>query len=217
MQLTENLYSYPWEGYENNCNCIYFGGDLRVLVDVGHERFVDDLFGRLAGDGVDPEQMRMVIVTHSHPDHLEGIQRFANMGIPIGMHPAAVEYLESAGDIIYQFLASHLPDFVVTDLLEEGPVEALDGALEVYNTPGHEPGSLCVHWPAEKALVTGDLIFAGGVGRTDFPGGSHETLMREISRISDLDVEHILPGHGPVISGRDAVRANYANILRMFA
>ncbi len=217
MKLTENLYAYPWEQFENNCNSYYFGGDLRVLVDVGHARFADDLISRLRADGVDPEQLRMVIATHSHPDHLEGIARFANMGVPIGAHPAAIEYLDQVGDIMYQFLASEIPVFEATDLLVEGPVEALDNAIEIYHTPGHEPGSICVYWPAEKALVTGDLVFAGGVGRTDFPGGDHETLMREVSRISDLDVEHVLPGHGPTISGRDDVRANYANILRMFA
>jgi hydroxyacylglutathione hydrolase len=216
VKLTDDLFAFPWEGYENNCNSYFLGGDVGALIDVGHLKFADELIGRLAAEGITPANIRLVILTHSHPDHMEAIARFSDMGLKVGMHPAAVDYLNEAGDLIYNFLGSEVPEFEVDVDLIEGPVEALDGLVQAYHTPGHEPGSICVYWPATKALATGDLLFAGGVGRTDFPGGSHSDLMAEIDRMADLEVQYLLPGHGPVLSGADQVAANYGTVRRLF-
>jgi hydroxyacylglutathione hydrolase len=216
VKLTDDLYAFPWEGYENNCNSFFLGGGVGALIDVGHLKFADELIGRMMAEGVSPDDIRLVILTHSHPDHIEAIARFTEMGLKVGMHPAAVEYLNEAGEMIYSFLGSDVPEFEVDVELIEGPVEALDDLVEVYHTPGHEPGSICVYWPERKALATGDLVFAQGVGRTDFPGGSHAELMKQIDRIASLEVEYILPGHGPVIAGETAARQNYEVIRRMF-
>lgn len=215
MRLTDDLLAFPWEGFDNNCNVFYFGGDVRVLIDVGHLRFTEDLLNRLNAECVGPPELRMVIATHSHPDHLEGIMRFTDLGVPLGMHPAAVRYMEDYGDLIYQFLGSDMPELTVSHLLEEGPVGALAGAIEVYSTPGHEPGSLCVHWPEKKALAVGDLVFAGGCGRTDFPGGDHAEIRKQIARMAELDVEYLMPGHGPVLEGKARIAANFEDVLRM--
>ena len=216
MRLTDDLYAYPWEGYDNNCNSFFFGGEVRCLIDPGHARFVDNLLASLSADGVTQADIRLVIATHSHPDHLEGITRFAKLGLPVAIHPASLAYLQDVGRIIYDFLASSVPEFEVAVELAEGPLAALDGLVEVYHTPGHEPGSVCLYWPATKALATGDLIFFGGVGRTDFPLGSHEELMRQIDRLSALDVEYLLPGHGPTIDSRAEVERNTKAVRRMF-
>jgi glyoxylase-like metal-dependent hydrolase (beta-lactamase superfamily II) len=117
---------------------------------------------------------------------------------------------------MYQWMGSELPGVEGITPLMEGPVGALDGLVSVYHTPGHEPGSLCVYWPDQKALATGDLIFAGSVGRTDFPGGDHARLMAEIDRMAALEVEWLLPGHGPVLSGAEAVHRNCEEIRAMF-
>jgi hydroxyacylglutathione hydrolase len=216
MKLTDDLYAFPWEGYENNCNSFYFGGAVRCLIDVGHARFVDDLLASLAGDGITQADIRLVIATHSHPDHIEGIGRLAGADTPVAMHPEAAKYLRGMGRVLYAFLASRVPSFEVGVELAEGPAEALDGLVEVYHTPGHEPGAVCIYWPEKRALATGDLLFREGVGRTDFPGGSHRELMRQIDRVAELDVEYLLPGHGPVIVGRDEVARNYEAVRRMF-
>jgi len=67
--------------------------------------------------------------------------------------------------------------------------------LEVIYTPGHSPGSICLYEPESKSLFSGDTIFSdGGIGRTDFPGGSMEELVESIRRI-DMDVLDLYPGH----------------------
>jgi glyoxylase-like metal-dependent hydrolase (beta-lactamase superfamily II) len=79
-------------------------------------------------------------------------------------------------------------------------------------TPGHSPGSICLYWPAKKALFTGDVVFNQGIGRTDLPGGSGEQLKNSIQRISRLDVEYILTGHGNIVAGKEAVQENFKKI-----
>jgi hydroxyacylglutathione hydrolase len=216
MKLTEGLYAFVWEGYENNCNSFFFGGDVGALIDVGHLRFVDSLLERMRADGITPDDIRLVIVTHSHPDHMEALPRFTEMGLRVAMHPAALAYLEQIGPAMYQWMGSELPSAEGIAPIEEGPVEALDGRVSVYHTPGHEPGSLCVHWPEKRALATGDLAFAGSIGRTDFPGGDRRRLMAEVDRMAELPVEYMLPGHGPVVQGEAAVARNYRDIRGMF-
>jgi len=216
LKLTDDLYAFVWEGYENNCNSFFLGGQVGALIDPGHLRFADGLVERMAADGITPDDLRLVIVTHSHPDHMEALPRFAEPGVQVAMHPAALAYLEQIGPAMYQWMGSDLPSLEGIVAIEEGPVGALDGLVSVYHTPGHEPGSLCVYWPQKKALATGDLIFAGGVGRTDFPGSDPQQLMAEIDRMSRLAVEYLLPGHGPVLRGEASVRSNYRDLQSMF-
>jgi glyoxylase-like metal-dependent hydrolase (beta-lactamase superfamily II) len=155
MKLTDDLHAFVWEGYENNCNSFFLGGEVGALIDVGHLRFVDGLLDRMRADGITPDDVRLVIVTHSHPDHMEAIPRFTEMGLQVAMHPAALAYLEQIGQAMYQWMGSELPSAEGIAPIKEGPVEALDGRVSVYHTPGHEPGSICVHWPGKRALATG--------------------------------------------------------------
>ena len=81
--------------------------------------------------------------------------------------------------------------------------------MHVIETPGHSPGSLCFYWPWEKALFCGDVLFKDGIGRTDLPGGSGALLKKSIETLSTLDVEVLLPGHGDIIRGKEAVREKF--------
>ncbi|MGC8811414.1 MAG: MBL fold metallo-hydrolase, partial [bacterium] len=71
-------------------------------------------------------------------------------------------------------------------------------------------------WPEKKALFTGDVIFAMGVGRTDFPGGDGNLLRNSIERLADLDVELLLPGHGEIVKGKRNIQRNFAYIRTNF-
>jgi glyoxylase-like metal-dependent hydrolase (beta-lactamase superfamily II) len=95
------------------------------------------------------------------------------------------------------------PDF----LIEETPQRAFAGLeFEVLDVPGHSPGSLCFHSREGELLVGGDVLFAGGVGRWDLPGGDGELLFRGIkTKLFPLgDDVLVLPGHGPATTiGRE--------------
>jgi glyoxylase-like metal-dependent hydrolase (beta-lactamase superfamily II) len=98
-------------------------------------------------------------------------------------------------------------------LLREGDKVEIGGySFICIETPGHTPGSICLYWPKHEALFTGDLVFDQGIGRTDLPGGSGKQLKESIQRVAPLLVQYLLPGHGGVIAGKDAVRDNFKMI-----
>ena len=115
--------------------------------------------------------------------------------------------------IDYEFVMKHLgpqmefpkPAF----FLQEGDVKIGDSSLQVILTPGHSPGSICLYWSEKKALFTGDVIFNQSIGRTDLPGGSGKLLKESITRLAELDVEVLCPGHGDVVVGRENVKKNF--------
>jgi len=93
--------------------------------------------------------------------------------------------------------------------IKQGGFTVEGSDFEVWHTPGHSPGSVTLYWPLNKVLFTGDLVFKEGFGRVDFPGGDGERLKDSIRRIAGIDAQWLLPGHGDIIAGADAVRSNF--------
>ena len=99
-------------------------------------------------------------------------------------------------------------------LLQEGDLKVGDLTFRVIHAPGHSPGSVCLYWPEKKTLLTGDVVFNQGVGRTDLPGGSGQELKESIHTLSLFETDYLLPGHGDILSGRESVDANFKTIER---
>jgi glyoxylase-like metal-dependent hydrolase (beta-lactamase superfamily II) len=91
-----------------------------------------------------------------------------------------------------------------------------DRTFRVIFTPGHSPGSICLHWEEKKVLISGDTVFYMGVGRTDLFGGNIEALAKSIERLSKLDIEYLIPGHGEMLKGKTAINKNFKLILDEF-
>ena len=86
MKLGKDLYAYLWQNpYENNCNTYLIHGEITVLIDPGHSRHVERLFHQMEEDGISSKKIDLVIITHSHPDHMEGLEVFAHKPIKIAM------------------------------------------------------------------------------------------------------------------------------------
>jgi len=101
-------------------------------------------------------------------------------------------------------LAVNIPKEIVHLLkLKEGDIIVVgDEKFEVFHTPGHSPGSMCLYSKASKTLISGDTIFSGGwFGRYDFPGGDRHLLKQSIERLTKLDVVNLYPGHEPMVEG----------------
>ncbi len=113
-------------------------------------------------------------------------------------------------------LGMGLPEFDFDATLEEGEFTVGDQVVRVIATPGHSPGHVCFHLPAQKALVSGDLVFAQGVGRVDFPGGDAEALKASVRKVAGLDLELLLPGHGPILKGAENIRRNFEEIQEIY-
>jgi hydroxyacylglutathione hydrolase len=138
-----------------------------------------------------------ILVTHGHWDHLLGVADLAEgTGAPVHMAEGERMLLESPGDFTPPgvTLRPYTPDV----LLSGGEVLALAGIdFDVLAVPGHSPAHLAYH--ADGCLLSGDVLFAGSVGRTDFPGSDWDTLVASIRMLLDtLPAETVVyPGHGP--------------------
>ena len=210
MKLEKGLYAYIWQDpYENNCNTYVIKEDKTVLIDPGHSRYLNRLFSQMEEDGISAEKVDLVVITHSHPDHFEGLEAFLNKPARIAMSREEERYLLESGKLLFEMMGQPLREFRIDFYLREGELHLGKNIFHIYPTPGHSPGSLSIYWPERKALFTGDLIFYGGVGRTDFIEGNSKLLMESIERMADLDTEILLSGHGEIVMGREKVLQNF--------
>jgi len=189
---------------------------VRTLIDPGHLHLVPGLESRLREDGFSLADMRLAIATHPHPDHCEGLAAFAEIEAKTTMHVEAESFLKEFSRHWEQLTGKVVPEVSVDFFLRQGELRLGEEVFQVIETPGHAPGSICLYWEGPKVLFSGDVIFAQGMGRTDFPGGDPLLLGSSIQQLMDLDVELLLPGHGPGISGRGAVKENFYRVLAMF-
>ena len=217
MKLEKDLYSYPWQNpYENNCNTYVIHGELPVLIDPGHFTHIPQLLAQMEEDGISPDEIALIITTHAHPDHLEGLKAFLKKPIKMAMSHEEERYLLGNGRLLFEMMRQPPPEFRVDLYLREGELHLGEKVFQIYETPGHSPGSLSIHWPERKALFTGDVVFYGGIGRTDFPEGDPQLLKKSIERLAELETEILLPGHGEIVMGREAVLQNFEFIRQNF-
>lgn len=205
IKIQDGLYAFLWQSNrENNCNTFLIREGKTILVDPGYRHLFDHVERGLATLNLSPEQIDAVIATHGHPDHLDAVVEFSR------------QTLFMMGQEEYRYfsrLAS--PSFPIPEpdiLLQEGELDIGTVRFQVISTPGHSPSSLCLYWPERKVLFSGDVAFDQGIGRSDLPGGNGKLLKESLRRIAQLDVEYLLPGHGNVIAGREAVQANFRMI-----
>ena len=143
-------------------------------------------------------QVQYILNTHGHPDHVCGNSRIQEAtGAKIVMHSADAAYFNEPQ--IKDFFSSlGLPESPPIDItVEDGDIITIgEEQLQVLHTPGHTPGGICFYSPPH--CFTGDTLFVGAVGRTDFPGGSMELMTTAIqTRLLTLPPETLVwPGHG---------------------
>ena len=146
-----------------------------------------------------------ILLTHGHIDHAGGARQLADrLQVPVeGPQREDAFWLDQLPSQSRMFGFPHAEALAPDRWLEQGDtVQVGEIALEVLFTPGHTPGHVCFfHRPSKTAFV-GDVLFAGSIGRTDFPRGDHETLLRSIREklwpLGD-DVQFVC-GHGPMSS-----------------
>jgi hydroxyacylglutathione hydrolase len=217
MEITPNLHAFVWKSTTtNNCNSYFIDGPSRVLIDPGHSRLFDHVELGLKELGLAIADMDLVICTHAHPDHIEGVQLFKDCPALFTLHEEEWQWAATIGKQMAAAYGMDMdalkPDF----FLKEGNLRLNGLELNIIHTPGHSPGSVTLYWPDQKALFTGDLVFKEGFGRTDLPGGDSATLKESIKRLTDLDVEWLLSGHGDIIAGAEAVRKNFEDIEKFY-
>lgn len=139
-----------------------------------------------------------IIATHGHPDHVCGNRTIQEAtGCKIVMHEVDALFFEKKETQNYFAMLGLEPSPPTDVKVKEGDtIEVGNLKFEVLHTPGHTPGGMCLYCPPN--LMTGDTLFVGGIGRTDFPGGSYEELIESIkTKITTLPEDTVVwPGHG---------------------
>jgi len=146
------------------------------------------------------DNVKRIINTHYHFDHIGGNGYFT--GAEIWIHEADAPVLEN-GDketSVAEFFGGNMHKMKVSRKLKDGEKFNLGNTeFEIVHVPGHTPGSICLYDKKQKLLITGDTVFSNGVGRTDLDGGDFEQLKNSLAKLSKMDIQKILPGHGPVV------------------
>ena len=180
-------------------NCIILGdraGGEGVIIDPGSD--AGKILARVKELDV---TIRYVINTHGHFDHVGGNRQVLEAtGAQLLINKGDAPFLSRAADVatMYGLVTDNSPP---PDMfLEDGTFVTFGGQrLKTLHTPGHTPGGCCLYLEGQGHIITGDTLFAEGVGRTDFPGSSHEALLEgirtKLMTLPDATVVH--PGHGP--------------------
>jgi glyoxylase-like metal-dependent hydrolase (beta-lactamase superfamily II) len=180
------------------CNCSILGDDVSheaIVIDPGYE--IPRILELLAKNKL---TVKKILVTHAHIDHIASAQRLKEItGAPILYNQADLP-LVAMMDVQAGWFGLPVPTVLPPDHspLDGETVDVGGISGNILYTPGHSEGSLCLYLPNEHLLLAGDTLFAGGVGRTDFPGGNAGKLLASIQdRLLTLpDDTVVVPGHG---------------------
>ncbi|MCA0213471.1 MAG: MBL fold metallo-hydrolase [Proteobacteria bacterium] len=188
----------PVTAFQQNCSLVWDDATKQAaIIDPGGD--LDELLAQADSRGLKLEQ---IWLTHAHIDHAGGTAELAaRLKLPIiGPHPGDQFWIDGLPQQGTMFGFPPSETFTPTRWLHDGDTIELAGhVLHVRHCPGHTPGHVVFHSPAMKRAFVGDVLFAGSIGRTDFPGGNHQQLLDSIAqRLWPMGDDTVfIPGHGP--------------------
>jgi glyoxylase-like metal-dependent hydrolase (beta-lactamase superfamily II) len=209
MRLIKNLYFYPEKGMMDS-NTYVIKDKTSVIIDPGLTQFLPALIQDLHQDGIDPKEIDIITNTHLHGDHCWANDAFKKFsGAKILLHPSQKNSWDATVIQTSRFFGVPAVEFAQDELLKNNKLNTGEMEFEIIPSPGHSPDSICFYCQKEKMLICGDVIFNQNTGRVDLPGGSADKLKQSIERLSQLEIEYLLPGHMDVIIGEKRVKENF--------
>jgi glyoxylase-like metal-dependent hydrolase (beta-lactamase superfamily II) len=188
----------PVTPFQQNCSVIWSDATGEgAVIDPGGD--LDQILAAAADEGV---VLTKILLTHAHIDHAGATQALAErLGLPIeGPHRDDQFWIDMLPEQARMFGLPEVARFTPTRWLSQGDtVQVGPETLDVYHCPGHTPGHVVFHSRPDRLAFVGDVLFAGSIGRTDFPRGDYATLVGSITQnLWPLgnDVTFV-PGHGP--------------------
>ncbi|MEO8300016.1 MAG: MBL fold metallo-hydrolase [Burkholderiales bacterium] len=188
----------PVTPFQQNCSLVWCDQTMKAaVIDPGGD--LPRIHAAVKRLGVKLEQ---IWLTHAHLDHAAATGTLSReLGLPIvGPHPGDQFWIDGLVEQSAMFGFPPAETFTPTRWLADGDTVSLGGhTLAVRHCPGHTPGHVVFHSAEMKRCFVGDVLFAGSIGRTDFPGGDHGTLISSITeRLWPMGDDTVfIPGHGP--------------------
>lgn len=191
-------FTVPVTAFQQNCSIVWCTDTLKAaIIDPGGD--LPELLAEVDQRGLSLEQ---IWLTHAHIDHAGGtgtLARERNLPI-IGPHPDDQFWIDGLPMQSAMFGFPPAEMFMPTRWLNDGDTVSVGNhTLQVRHCPGHTPGHVVFFEPSTKHAFVGDVLFAGSIGRTDFPQGDHATLINSITqRLWPMGNDVVfIPGHGP--------------------
>lgn len=197
--MTLKLAIVPVTPFEQNCSILICDQtNEAAIVDPGGD--LDRILETVNKLGVN---VKSILITHGHLDHCSGAKDLADqLGVPIiGPQKEETFWIDQLPEQSVRFGFGHAKAFEPNRWLEDGDqVSVGNEVFDVYHCPGHTPGHVVFVDQQAKLAVVGDVLFAGSIGRTDFPRGNHDQLIGAIKeKLFPLgDDIAFVPGHGPM-------------------
>ncbi|WP_038210756.1 MBL fold metallo-hydrolase [Xenophilus azovorans] len=188
----------PVTPFQQNCSIVWCDRTMKgAVIDPGGE--LDRIVEAARVLGV---TLEAIWLTHAHIDHAGGAGELARrLALPIvGPHPGDQFWIDGLAEQSRMFGFAPAEPFTPARWLHDGDTVTLgEETLAVRHCPGHTPGHVVFHSPGAQRAFVGDVLFAGSIGRTDFPGGNHQQLIDSIvQRLWPMGGETVfIPGHGP--------------------
>lgn len=188
----------PVTAFSQNCSLLWCDETMdAAVVDPGGD--LDTVLAAVKAQGV---ALKQILLTHAHIDHAGGTGELAErLGLPIvGPHPGDQFWIDGLPGQSKMFGFPPAKAFTPTRWLHDGDTVTVGRCtLNVRHCPGHTPGHVVFHSPDIQRAFVGDVLFAGSIGRTDFPQGNHQQLLDSIrQRLWPMGDDTVfIPGHGP--------------------
>ncbi len=199
----------PVTPLQQNCSLLYCEETMRgAIVDPGGE--IDRILETAQQAGVEIEK---ILVTHAHLDHVGGVAELATrLQLPIeGPHKEDQFWIDAIPQQCEMFSFPPLEGFTPDRWLKDGDEITFGNiTLAVLHCPGHTPGHVVFFNANDGLAIVGDVLFQGSIGRSDFPRGNHDTLIRSIKEQLLPLGDHVrfIPGHGPMSTFGEERRHN---------
>ncbi len=196
MRVAKNIFLLNGVGYD--CNVYLIDGEM--LIDTGTGMFFPQLSEEIVNLGYDLNKIKQIVNTHCHFDHAGADKKFRDAtNAELLIHRNEVKAIQM-GDgkmTLSDYFGEKFVSTTVNRALKDGDVLSTENYdFRVIHTPGHSPGSICLYDRKSRILISGDTLFADGIGRTDYPGGDMEVLIDSLKHLNDYQYSLLLPGHG---------------------
>ncbi len=196
-----SVHIIPGTGF--NSNSFILLGEDPILVDTGTGSNITALKGKIS-KVIDIDSLHTIILTHRHFDHIGGASKLSkDISAKVFIHELDAQPVRSGDPLGTEASMTGLEiSPVEVDELKGGEVFSTGAnKYEVLHTPGHTIGGFSLFDRDERSLISGDTVFAEGVGRWDLRTGDHAALVLSVKKLRSLDPINLYPGHGPCAEG----------------